>query len=73
MPRPLPAGVHAMATDKKSCAIYNKSNGEMSAAVADDIVKAADEVVADGLDDHSTPPWLLSTRQEVELKQYECQ
>ena len=53
MPRPLPAGVHAMATDKKSCAIYNKSNGEMSAAVADDNVKAADEVVADGLDDHS--------------------
>ena len=48
---PLPI-VHAMATVKKSCAIYNKSKGKMGASVADAIVKAADEVVAGDLDDH---------------------
>ena len=48
---PLPI-VHAMATVKKSCAIYNKSTGNMDAIVADAIVRAADEVIAGELDDH---------------------
>lgn len=48
---PLPI-VHAMATVKKSCAIYNKSIGKMDAMIADAIVKAADEVIAGDLDDH---------------------
>ncbi len=48
---PLPI-VYGMATIKKSCAIYNKSIGKMDGAVADAIVKAADEVVAGELDDH---------------------
>ena len=48
---PLPI-VYGMAIIKKSCAIYNKSVGKMDAAVADAIVKAADEVVAGDLDEH---------------------
>jgi Fumarase len=48
---PLPI-VHAMATIKKCCALYNKSIGKMDAETADAIAKAADEILAGDLDEH---------------------
>lgn len=48
---PLPI-VHAMATIKKCCALYNKSIGKMDAEIADAIAKAADEILAGDLDEH---------------------
>ena len=44
--------VHAQATLKKCCAIYNKRQGALDARVADAICAAADEVVSGGLDSH---------------------
>lgn len=48
---PLPI-VHAMATVKKCCALYNKEIGKMDGVVADALCAAADEVIGGKLDQH---------------------
>lgn len=49
MPFPI---VYAMATVKKSCALYNKRIGKMEGYIADAIAMAADEIIAGKLDLH---------------------
>jgi len=48
---PLPI-VHAMATVKKCCALYNAAQSKLPSNVADSIAKAADEVMSGSLDSH---------------------
>jgi len=49
MPFPI---IYAMAIVKKSCAIYNKSVGDIQPNIADAIITAADEIIAGKLDSH---------------------